>query len=121
MRLSKAADADKAKAEELRELIREAHGLLKDMRAERKSIESLLEGINDKVDARVENRIREHIEELGGATRKAMDNAVAKVSREFDRLEAIFTGTERKSIRAGKPPIEDLIRQRYELGKWQDT
>lgn len=103
-------------ADEMRELIREAHSLLKDMRAERREIEQLLDGIPYKVDERIEAQLTTGLEKLGEETRKAMDASVAKVGREFDRLEAIFTGTDRKMRRQGKPPLEDLIRDHAENG-----
>ena len=102
--------AEQGPAEEMRELIREAHGLLKDMRAERRAIEQLLDGIPYKVDERIEKAVEIGLEKLGKATRKAMDDSVAKVGREFDRLEAIFAGTDSASRRAGKLPLEDLVR-----------
>lgn len=108
--------ADQTAAEELRELIREGHGLLKDMRAEKRAIEQLLDGIPDKVNKRIEDAVRVGLETLGEKTREAMDASVAKVGREFDRLEAVFTGTERKMHRQGKPPLEDLIREHNERG-----
>lgn len=102
--------ADQTPADELRELIREAHGLLKDLRAERKAIQQQLDGIPAKVDARIEERVKAGLEVLGAETQKAMAASVAKVGREFDRLEAIFTGTDPASRRKGKPPMEDLLR-----------
>lgn len=105
--------ADQA-AEELRTLIREAHELLKDIRTERRAIERLLDGIPATVDGRIQTALETGLTELGEATRKAMDASVAKVGREFDRLEAIFTGTEPVARRAGKPPLEDLLRNHPE-------
>jgi len=99
-------------AEELRELIREGHALLKDMRAERRAIEQLLDGIPARVDARIEERVKAGLEELGEQTKAAMDASVAKVGREFDRLEAILLGTDPASRRQGKPPLEELFRER---------
>jgi ABC-type transporter MlaC component len=102
--------AEQSPAEEMRGLVREAHGLLKDLRAERKAIEQLLNGIPAKVNKRIEDAVRVGLETLGKKTREAMDASVAKVFREFDRLEAAFTGTNPAARRAGKPPLEELIR-----------
>jgi ABC-type transporter MlaC component len=107
---------DRAAAEELRDLIREAHSLLKDMRAEKREIKQLLDGIPARVDARIEDRVRTGLEVLGKETKKAMDASVAKVTAEFDRLESILTGTERTQRRQGKRPLEDLIREHVEKG-----
>ncbi|MEV8634343.1 hypothetical protein AB0395_22075 [Streptosporangium sp. NPDC051023] len=96
--------------EELRELIREAHGLLKDLRAERRAVVELIDSIPARVDGRIEEHLKDGLEQLGAVTKAAMDTSVAKVTREFDRLEAIFKGADPASRRAGKRPLEDLIR-----------
>jgi hypothetical protein len=102
-----------AEVEEMRQLVREAHELLKDMRLERREIEQLLDGIPYKVDERIEAQLTRGLEKLGEETRLAMDRSVAKVGREFDRLQAICTGTDPKSRRAGAAPLEELLhRQR---------
>ncbi|MGR6922610.1 hypothetical protein ACU635_50865 [[Actinomadura] parvosata] len=102
--------------EELRELIREGHALLKDMRAEKREIKQLLDGIPARVDARIEDQVKAGLETLGKETRAAMDASVAKVAAEFDRLEAILTGTDPASRRRGQRPLEDLIREHNERG-----
>ncbi len=98
-------------AGELRELIREAHGLLKDLRTERRAVERLLDGIGDRVDTRIDDAVKTGLEQLGESTRQAMDNAVAKVGKEFERLERIFLGTDAESRRSGLVPLEDLFRE----------
>jgi predicted nucleotide-binding protein (sugar kinase/HSP70/actin superfamily) len=51
--------------EEMRALIREGHELLKDMRAERREIELLLDGIPYKVDERISLHLARGLEKLG--------------------------------------------------------
>ncbi|MEV0993436.1 hypothetical protein [Nonomuraea sp. NPDC050202] len=102
--------SDPNAAEELREVIREAHGLLKDLRAERRAIEQLLDGIPAKVDDRITTALEAGLKDLTEATGKAIDKATANVFHRFETLEAILTGTDRASQRAGRPPLEDLLR-----------
>lgn len=94
----------------LREAIREAHEVLKDLRAERRAVEQLLAGLEGRVqravEARVEEALKRDLEKLGEATDRAMRASVAKVEREFERLARIMTGRERP----GQKPLEDLIR-----------
>lgn len=111
---SVADDLRQQAAEELREAIREAHGVLKDLRAERKAVERLLDGIPAKVDRRIETAVKAGLETLNKVIEKAIDDATAKVFHRFDSLEAILTGTDRASRRAGKPPLEDLLRDRVD-------
>lgn len=103
--------AELTPAEELRELIREAHGLLKDLRAERRAITELLDGIPARVEAHIGEQLAAGLAGLGKALKKAMDDSVEKVSREFDRLEGFFLGTSPAARRAGKPSLEDLIQR----------
>lgn len=96
----------------LREATRQAHEVLTDLRRERRAVEQLVAGIEGRVQRAVKDLIETAVEmqvgELGKATERAMDAAVAKVGREFDRLERIFTG--RDDLK--RPPLEDLIRRR---------
>jgi len=103
-------------AEELRELIREGHALLKDMRAERRAIEQLLDGIPARVDARIEERVKAGLEALGETTRKTIDAATERVFARFDRLADTLTGTNKAQRRQGKQPLEDLIREHAQKG-----
>lgn len=111
-------DINNDKVEEIRAATREANETLQDLRLvlkefrdERQAIAKLLEGVPERL-------VKEHIEEaviaglaiMGQQIKEAMDSSVAKVGREFDRLEAIFTGTDNTSKRTGKPTLEELIR-----------
>jgi chromosome segregation ATPase len=95
--------------QQLRAATREAHeaiaGLretIRDAATERRAVQQLLDGIEDRVQRAVAGHIEQHLEQevarevakLGEVTQRAMDRAVAKVEREFDRLEAIYTGHE---------------------------
>jgi hypothetical protein len=97
-------------AEELRELIREGHGLVKDIRTERRAVEQLLDGIPARVEASIKDTVERGLVALRETTKTAMDRSVAKVFAEFDRLQGLLTGTHPSHVRKGKPPLEDLIR-----------
>jgi len=96
----------------LRQATREAHEVLRDLRTERRAVQQMLDGIEGRVQRAVSDRMEEavtrEVATLGEATERAMRASVAKVKREFDRLESIFTGRE-KGAKHG--PIEDLIRR----------
>lgn len=100
----------------LRDAVREAHGVLKDMRGvlaelrqERRSVEQLLDGIPSRVDERIERQVVEGLAELGTQTDKAMRASVAKVISEFDRLADIFLGKDEKTRGPGRESLEELI------------
>jgi hypothetical protein len=100
-----------AATEDTREVIREAHGVSRDLRqliAEaRKMIASDVEAALKK---QLITSVREAMDQVGSATQEAMDAAVLRVNAKFDELAALLTGTDAKSRRLGKPPLEDLIR-----------
>lgn len=92
-------------------MIREAHGVTRDLR---QMITEARQIINSGVDEALKEQLKVAIvktaDDLGTATKDAMDAAVDRVNRKFDDLAAILTGTDRLSRRQGKPPLEDLIR-----------
>lgn len=105
-------------AQDLREATRAAHEAIQDLRAATKDARQALGAIDQaidqataRVDETVERRIVAQLDDLAKATKQAMDRSVAKVGREFDRLEAIFTGRDPESVREGKPPLEELLRK----------
>ncbi len=100
----------------LRAAVREAHGVLKDMRgvladlrAERRAVEQLLDGIPAKVDERIERQVVEGLAELGTQTDKAMRASVAKVISEFDHLAEIILGKDEEARGEGRESLETLI------------
>lgn len=74
----------------------QAHGLLKDLRAERAEIQTWLDTVRTSWRAETEQKVIEAVKDGLGKferqTRKAMDAAVDKVFAEFDRIQAIITG-----------------------------
>jgi hypothetical protein len=100
-----------AATEDAREVIREAHGATRDLRqliAEtRRMIASEVEATLKK---QLVTSVKESMEQVGAATKDAMDEAVRRVNAKFDELEAILTGSDPKSRRQGKPSLEELIR-----------
>ena len=100
----------------LRDAIREAHGVLKDMRGvlaefrqERRAVEQLLDGIPGRVDERIERQVVKGLAELATQTDKAMRASVAKVISEFDHLAEIILGKDEKARGDGREPLETLI------------
>lgn len=84
-------------ADELKEQTRAAHAALKDLKKERAAIEKLLAGIPDRVEERIGAEIREGLGAYRETLAKAMDDATAKVFREFDKLsKAILGGTKNR-------------------------
>lgn len=108
---SRAGDLETAAAS-ARELLAEVRGTLKDLKAARREMEEYLRTeVSALIKEELAHQVQMHVGALGEETRKAMDRAVAKVGREFDRLESVFLGTEKGG---GRPPLEDMMRARME-------
>ncbi|GAB1823551.1 hypothetical protein [Herbidospora sp. RD11066] len=114
-------------AEELRAVIREGHELLQDLRATHKDLRTLhtevigmIDGIPAKVDARIETAVVDGLEILGREMKAAMEQNVAGVGKQFERLESILMGTDKDSQREGKPSLEQLLRERRALALQRD-
>lgn len=74
-----------------RDLVRDLHAATKDGRALLRDIERVLRDDGAKlVDERMTAEVTRQLDALGESTRLAMDQAVEKVGKEFDRLAAIY-------------------------------
>lgn len=99
--------------ESLREATSEARGVLKDMIAERKALQALIDRIPQLTDQAVNDRLKAEVAKLADATEAAMRHAVARVNQTFDELAAVLLGEDKASKRAGKASLNELIQIRY--------
>jgi hypothetical protein len=97
----------------LREAIQEAHGLLKDLKQTKRTIEMLIAGVEEKL----EEEVRTQVAGLEDATNKAIQKSTAAVFARFDQLAAILMGETDKDKKAGKESIPDLVEQFAESRK----
>lgn len=87
-----------ATVEQLRVLTREAHAALKDAKRARRDLDAAVKAARDAATAAARTAIGEVVEaevaralaELGEETRTAMDESVAKIQAEFDRIANLF-------------------------------
>jgi hypothetical protein len=104
-----------AKAETLRELIREANGTLSDIRAERRATEKLIQDFRADTAARmeavVEEAVRDGLENLGKSIDTAIGNATQAVYNRFDVIAGICLGEDAVARDEGKPSTETLVRR----------
>ncbi|MEU9349047.1 hypothetical protein AB0D74_48405 [Streptomyces sp. NPDC048278] len=98
--------------DELREEIREAHGALKDLRREVKDARELVPLL---VDELFMAEVKKQVDQLGTATKEAMDAATKRVFDKFDELGQYVMGEDRASRRKGKVPLPDLFKARAVL------
>jgi ABC-type transporter Mla subunit MlaD len=100
-----------------RDVIREAHGVTRDLRHVITEARHLIgSGVEEALQEKLGAAVKEAVDGLGKATRKAMEESVDKVNRQFDELAAVLTGTDRKSRRAGKPGLDELIEAAGDAG-----
>lgn len=96
-------------AEELRKLrdeisglVREAHGVLKDLRSETKTAREIVPLLADEA---FTAEITKQLDVLKQVTAKAMDDSVDRVFKRFDGLAAMLMAEDRQSRRKGRQPL----------------
>lgn len=94
--------------EEMRAELREAHGTLKDLRAEIKTARELVPLLTDEL---FMAEVKKQVDQLAEATEAAMAASVDKVTAQFDRLTDTLMGQNRQQRRKGQPSIPDLAGQ----------
>jgi hypothetical protein len=100
---------------ESKELIRDAHGAAKDLRAAiREAKEDVLALTKQQVAATVEAEVTRQLEELNKRTQEAISAATEKVLAEFDRFGESLLGKETywqkvSGRRAAKRPDTDVV------------
>jgi Sec-independent protein translocase protein TatA len=100
-----------AAAADLRELVREAHGVIKDLRAAVREARAELEAATgDAVAARIQAEVDTQLAALRDQVGAAVTDATAKVVEEFDRFGEALLGKEtywaRAAGRRSAPPPE---------------
>ncbi len=98
--------------EQLREEIREAHGVLGDLRREIREARELVPLLTDDL---FTAEVKKQLDQLAEATGEAMDRNVAKVIKSFEDLAATLMGEDRASRRKGTVPIPDLLKAKAVL------
>ena len=82
-----------AAMDESRELIREAHGVTKDLRAAVRDARAELRSlVTDGVASRIEAEVTQQLDELAQQTAQAIDDATKKVISEFDAFGETLLG-----------------------------
>ncbi|MFF0138010.1 hypothetical protein ACFYRN_16435 [Streptomyces sp. NPDC005227] len=94
-------------AAELRELITEAHGALKDLRRETREARELLPLLTDEL---FSAEVKKQLDELSVATKQAIEDADARIGKRFDQLGDVLMGEDRQSIRQGKASLTTIAR-----------
>lgn len=100
--------------QELRELVRDAHGAIKDMRKllkeldeQRKETEKALE---TKVDERVGPLLEENLNHLAGQFKKFCDQSEERIYARFDQLGDILLGEDKQSKRKGERSLPEIAK-----------
>lgn len=98
---------------ELRELIRQAHEAVSDLRVairEAKTMrDTLPEAAQKAVTEQLGAEVESGLKSFGEALDKAIDTGTQAVFRRFDKIEKLLLGEDPKSVRAGKPSIPQML------------
>lgn len=104
---------EKEREEELRELIREANGTMKDLKAvikmARETIDELTVLVHvesrRKMDECINEVVEEKIDELSKATSNAIKESEQMIFDRFDALKNVMLGEDKESIKKGEPSL----------------
>jgi len=100
-------------AENLKVLLAEANGMCGDLRRLIKEAkEATTINVEEAVDEKVNDLVREHIEALGKETAKAIEDTTQAIFKRFDDLTETMLGTRTRDM----PPIDEIIR----VQAWQE-
>jgi hypothetical protein len=99
---------------ELRELLTEGHGLIKDLtrllREARQVRDTLPAAVTEAAAEKIGTAVDAGLAEYKAALATAIDEATATVFKRFDTLTAICLGEDPKSVRTGVTSVPDLLR-----------
>lgn len=99
--------------EKLREVVREAHEAIKDLRGllreakEERAV--MLETLKDGIDDEIEAALTRGLEELTKAVADANEDATDRVFKKFDTIYDTLMGLDWESRKEGKRSIPDLL------------
>lgn len=103
-------------AADVREVIREAREVVKELVAATRDARSLLKEIKDTANTSVDEHLRpilnENIKQLTLATEAAIAEADLRVDNRFQQVADILLGEDKKSKREGRQSIPDLARDK---------
>lgn len=96
-----------AKMDELRELIRQANEVLKDLKSAKKEAMEVIESFRKDIEFQIAQVVRNGLDDLGKSMSRAIEDGEARVNRRFDKLGNILMGEEGKGKRE---PLADVVR-----------
>lgn len=102
-----------ARLVELRDLIRQAHEAVSDLRAVLREARALRDSLPAAAEKAVSEQlgaeVKEGLESFQKALDQAIDTGTDAVFKRFDRIEHLLLGEDPKSVRAGRPSIPQMI------------
>jgi len=95
---------------ELRELLQEGHGLVKDLTRLIREVQQLRDSLPETVNAKISDAVASGLEEYKATLAEAIEDATNSVYKRFDVLTAICLGQDPHSVRTGVTTIPNLLR-----------
>jgi hypothetical protein len=97
---------------ELRELVREAHGVTKDLRQAIREAKQVQSTLPEAAAARIETAVEKGLSEYSAVLADSIEKATQAVFRRFDTIAAVCLGEDAKSVREGKLTLKELLEKR---------
>lgn len=105
-----------AEIAELRNVIREGHELLRDLRNTIRDAKTFEVSLGkESVTERIEEVVSKGLEEYVEVEREAIKSAEKRINDRFDLLADLLLGTDRESIRVSKESFTELIKRYLRL------
>lgn len=98
----------------IKDLLTEARGMMKDLRAERRSLE---EFIKNSIREKIELEVTTGLDEYKGTLERAIKLAEEAMFKRFDTIMEVLLGEDKESRREGKEPIVDVLRRYLEANQ----
>lgn len=100
-----ALDAAEALRDDLREVIREARGVLKDLEAERRRVEAAIKSIPGRVEREIADSVAKGLRTYTETLQQATQDGVERVTRSIRRLEEMIAA----SLTQGGGPVPPAL------------
>lgn len=98
--------------ETARELLSEIHGVTKDLHTAMRDARTISAKLTEE---EMRREVKSAVDKLGEATKQAMEDSVARVTTEFDKLQKLLMGRTRSDRRQGRMDVSTLIKQMTDL------
>lgn len=105
----------------LKQATREAHEAIQESKDVKKELEATWARISEEIENHIESEVAIGLTKYSGSILTAIEDATQRVYERFDLIADILVGEDKQSRRKGLPSITELVEQRVERGRSNET